>query len=152
MLTIGGRATIRGQRTLGGLGSLSNPLIDSHLGEFGQEVSQLVADATKSVELFFIRSLDGSGVLKTVMDYRGRPGKHGTTFFGVIADGQDVVKSLAVEFIYLFGAVAGNINAQLAHYGNRLRADATRFSSSAEDLETVSRVVPQQPLRHLAAR
>src|SRR5580765_8453989 len=99
-----------------------------------------------------MRSLGGCRVFKAVVDRVGVSGKDWTGFLGVVADGQDVIKSLTVELIHALGAMPGNVDAQLPHGGNGFGPDAARFRSGTEYLKAVSCVAPQQTFGHLAPR
>jgi hypothetical protein len=59
---------------------------------------------------------------------------------------------LAGELVYALGTMAANVDAQLAHGGDRFGSNVVWPSSRAEHLEAVSRVVTQQAFGHLAPR
>src|ERR1700676_396524 len=84
------------------------------------------------------------------MDGDSPAGKNRAALFGVVADGQDVIELLAVEFIHALGTVAGNVDTQFPHGRNGLRPNLARFSSGAEHLKAVSGVVTQEAFGHLA--
>jgi hypothetical protein len=78
-------------------------------------------------------------------------GKNGAARFGIVANGDYVIKVLAGEGVNGFRAMVRNIDAQLLHHGNRLLPHSRGLGPGAENIETIAGVVPQQTLGHLAA-
>ncbi len=81
----------------------------------------------------------------------GGAGKDGAGFFGVVANGDDVVKMLAVELFDVFGAMVANIDADLFHRSDGLGTDHTGFGTGAFNTELIASVMAEQALCHLAA-
>ena len=66
------------------------------------------------------------------MDGDSFVGKDWAALFSVVADGQDVVKLLAREFIHALRAVAGNVDSQLARDGDGLGPNVGRLGPRAK--------------------
>ncbi len=66
---------------------------------FSQIRAQFVADTPEHCQAFLVSSVEGGGIVETVMETLGRAAEHGARFPGVVADGDDVVEVLALEFI-----------------------------------------------------
>jgi hypothetical protein len=54
------------------------------------------------------------------------------------------------EFIDTLGSVTGDVDTQLFHNGDRLGSNSAGSGTCALDLKTVTCIVTQQPLGHLA--
>src|SRR5262249_37913725 len=91
-------------------------------------------------------------VLKASVDTFSLSGKHQAGLFRVVADRDHGVEFPPDELIHRFRPVAGNINADLPHYLNRLWPDAARSHPGAVNFKGVSAVVTENSLGHLAAR
>jgi len=119
--------------------------------ELSQIVSNLISHSAESREPFLLGTLHYRGIFKVAMDGDRVARKNRAAFLGVVANRQNVIESLAGEFVNALGMLAGNVNVHLAHNGNCLRTHLARVGPSAKDLEAASRVVTQQPFGHLAA-
>ena len=115
-----------------------------------QILSDLVANASEYGEPLLLGTLQSGGVFKVVVDGNRLAREDRAAFLCVVADGQDVVELLPGEFIDALGALAGNVDVQLAHGGNGLGPHMAWLGTGAERLETVARVVPQETFGHLA--
>src|ERR1700690_2884972 len=85
------------------------------------------------------------------MHRHGLAGKQRTAFFGVVAYGQHGIERLAGKLIYAFRAVAGNVDSELPHNGNRFGPYGSRPCPGTEYFEAVSCVVTQEAFGHLAS-
>ncbi len=86
------------------------------------------------------------------MDSLGVGWENRATLSGIITDRDDVIEVLACKLIDRLGAVARNVNTKLQHDRDCFGPQVGRIRASAENLKTVSSVVPKQAFRHLAAR
>lgn len=121
-------------------------------GEGAKPAPEFVADPTKDGKTFFRSADSGSWrVFESVVELLGITEKDGAGFFGVIADGDDVVKRLAFEFGHVFGAVAGKVDAEFSHGGDGFGADQTGFYAGAFHFEFVPGVVAEEAFGHLAS-
>jgi hypothetical protein len=91
----------------------------------------LVTDATEDGEARFFRPLPSRGDFKAVMKPVCVAGRHRTGLFGVITEGQHVVKWLVAKFVNVFGPVPGNVDADLFHDGGDLRANSARHKAGS---------------------
>src|SRR5262245_38902466 len=91
-------------------------------------LTNLVTNATENREPFFIAShTRRRRVLKALMNAPGLSREDRACFFRVVADRNHSIEVPPRELIYRFRPVAGNIDADLPHYLNRLRANAARL-------------------------
>lgn len=98
-----------------------------------------------------MRTLNGSGILKGLVEATSVPGTGGAGFVGVVANGQDVVELLIGELVHRLGAMTGDIDANLLHGFSGLGANSTRMGPRAGDIESISCIMPEQTFRHLTA-
>jgi len=126
-------------------------LLPTHYGSL-QVKPQLVSHAPEYCQAFFFRTWRRRRVFEIVMQLLCAAEEHRASLAGIVADGNHVIEWLSLKFIHILRAMPGNINPQLAHDGYRLRAHEARFHSSADNLETLPRIMPQQPFGHLASR
>jgi hypothetical protein len=68
-----------------------------------------------------------------------------------IANRKDVVEVLVLEFVNVFGAVAGDVDVQFPQNGDGLRPKLAWFGSGARDIESIARIVAKKAFGHLAA-
>jgi hypothetical protein len=80
------------------------------------------------------------GILKRVMQRNGS-GEERAVVFGVIANRKDVIEGLASKLVNVFGAVAGDVDAQFAHDGDCFGTNVAWVGSGAEDFEAIASVV-----------
>ncbi len=85
------------------------------------------------------------------MNASSAPGKDGAILGGIVADGNDVIELPTCELINRFRAVARYVDIDLAHYGDRLRANERRGDAGALDIESVAGYTTKKALGHLAA-
>src|SRR5438132_956990 len=76
--------------------------------------------------------------------------KHRTQFSGMVADRDNVIELLSGKVVYRLRALAGNVDADLAHHTDGFRSDLSRVRSRRENLTQVTSFVPEQTLCHLA--
>jgi len=70
------------------------------------------------------------------------PWKHGTEFFGMIADRDDVIDFASYELIHRFRAMARNVDANLAHDGDCFWSNGGGGSSARRmDIETITGIM-----------
>src|SRR5260370_7021877 len=83
----------------------------------GQELAkagrQVVADAAERGEFFFLRAGGLAGIPDAPVDALGGTREDGTSFGGGVADGDDRVEALALEFGGGLGTVRGDVDAEL---------------------------------------
>jgi len=79
-----------------------------------QAEGEFVADAAEGCELFFVRAGGVAGISDAPVE-APRSGKRRAKFRGGIAHGDDRVEAPALEFGNGFGAVSGDVDADLAH-------------------------------------
>ena len=113
---------------------------------------QVVAGVAECGELFLVCAVYGRRVGQAPMNPFGCSREDGTMLGGAIANRDDRIKSLPLEFHHGFRAVRGNIQPDFAHrfdgqwiYGGWLRAGAANF-------QAILTQMAQQPLGHLAPR
>jgi len=61
----------------------------------------------------------------------------------VVANGEDVVELPALKLVDVLGTVPGDVNAELTHYSNRLRANLAGVRAGAEDFEAIAGILAQ---------
>jgi hypothetical protein len=101
---------------------------------------EFVAHAAKENEAVRFGAREGGGILKRVMERNGS-GEERAVAFGVIANREDVIEGLALKFVNMLGAVAGDVDAQFAHDSDCFGTNMAGVGSGAEDLESIARVV-----------
>src|SRR5687768_5458355 len=116
-----------------------------------QANSDLVPDPSKDRQYFLFRTGCFGGVVKAPVDTLCFAGENGTAFFGVVADGDDVIKLLSEKFIYRFRAMVCNVYPDLIHRGDRLRPHKALDDAGAFNFKPVAAIMPQKPLGHLAS-
>ena len=82
---------------------------------------------------------------------RDGSGKERAVIFSVIANCDDVIEWLALKLVDVLGTVGGNVDAQLAHHGDCLRANMAWVGSGTGDFEVIARCVAEQAFGHLAS-
>lgn len=82
-------------------------------GKFPKIFSESFTNASECGESLLFRTLHGGWVFKVLMDCDGLAGKMRAALFSVVADGQDVIKLLASEFVNVLGTLVGYVDAQL---------------------------------------
>ena len=112
---------------------------------------QFVANAPESRQSFLFRALHRSGIIDTPMNAYCFRRKDGATLLRVIADRDHVVEILPFKLVHELGAVAGDVDPRLTHYGDGFRPYLGRLRARTEDLLGMSCVVAQQSLGHLAS-
>src|SRR5262249_35946380 len=103
--------------------------------------SNLITDPAECAHWRHFGTLCGRRVLEILMEPVRVAGKDRAGLLRVIAHRQHVVELLSRKLIDRFGPVAGNIDAQLLHDGDRSRPYLTRLRSGAFDLEAVAFIV-----------
>src|ERR1035441_2875628 len=113
------------------------------VGEFGEAVGDLVADAAELGEAV--------GVFEAPVNAAPLEGEHGAAFFGVVAHGDYVVEGRAGEVVDVLGPVAADIDAEFRHHGDGFRPDTAGAGSGGVHLHAIAGHVAEQALRHLTA-
>ena len=122
------------------------------MDEIFHPFTNVIADFSEDVQPMFITSNVGwRRVFEAVMKALSFAGKDRANFIRVFADGDDEIEFLSDKFVYVFRAMAGNINADFVHCLNRFGADEAGFGSSTEDFKIFPAIVTQNSFRHLAA-
>jgi hypothetical protein len=106
-------------------------------------VADLVADAAEGGETDFLGTIDGSRIIEGPMQAVYLPREYGAGFLRVVANGDNEIERLAHEFIDRLGAMVRDIDADLAHDGNRFRTHVAGLRAGREDHDAVAGVVPQ---------
>src|SRR6185312_17148625 len=97
--------------------------------------------AAKERHAFRFASLERSRIFKTAMKPLCCAWKNRAAFFSVIADGNHIVEALPVKLINMLGAMPADVDAKLAHDGNRFRSHDPRFSAGAFHVERFAGIV-----------
>ncbi len=114
---------------------------------------QFVANAAADGGAVFERAFGkGRRVFEAVVKSLGSAGKDRAGFFGVIANGDDIVKMMSVELVKVLGTMIGNIDAQFLHHSDGFGTYDAGFGAGAFDVEIISGVVTEKAFGHLAAR
>ena len=113
--------------------------------------ADLVAHPAKFSQSFRFSALEGGRIVERVMNQDGSR-KIGAAFLRVIANCENVIEGLALKLVNMFGAVAGNVDAQFAHDGDCFRTNVAWLCSGARDFEQIAGVVAEQAFGHLADR
>lgn len=119
-------------------------------GKAAEIVPQLLPNLTEKDEPFLFGTLQRGRIFEVLVNRYGLARKHWAAFLGVVAHRQDVIERLAGEFIHALGAMARNVDAQLAHDCDRFGPNVARLGPCAEYLEAVARVMAQKAFSHLA--
>jgi len=119
-------------------------------GEGAQIFADLIAHPAKQSEALLFAAFERGGVFERAMKCEGCSGKQRAVVFRVIANREDVIEVLVLELANVLGAVAGDIDAQLAHNGDCLRAKMAWFGSCAGYFEPIAGEVAQEALGYLA--
>ncbi len=112
--------------------------------------SDLISDALEGGVPLLFRALDGSWVVEAPVQDPGGARKHGAGLLGTVADGDDIVEGLALEFLDMFGPVTGEVDADFSHDcdGSWIHPDGLRPRTG--DFEAVAGQVAQPSFRDLA--
>src|ERR1035438_1867555 len=105
-----------------------------------QVFADLVAHVAEEREAVYFAAGERGGVFEGVMQGDGS-GKERAAIFGVVANSEDVIELLALEFVDVLGTMVGDVDTQLAHHGDCFRANMAGVGSGAEDFEAIARVV-----------
>jgi len=114
--------------------------------------SQFIPHPPKLTEPLLPGPLHRRRIVKTPMQSRRTAKENWTTLLRVIANRNDIVKILSSKLIHMLRLVRRNIDPDLLHHRDSLSPNAARFRARAFHQEPVSRIVPQQSLRHLRPR
>lgn len=110
-----------------------------------------IAHITEGLQALLVAAAGSCRVGEAPVNPRRWPGKDRAGFGGVVTDRDDIIKRIIDEFVEVFGAMAADVDAALAHGCGRQRVDDRRLAAGAEDFEAVVGYVAQQPLSHLRA-
>ena len=121
------------------------------LEQLSQTRTQLTPDPPKSRQTLFLRAFDRRWIVETPVYLFRAARKNGAAGFGIVTNRNHVIEVLVYKLINRFRAVPRYVDAQLPHHSDRLRPHFGRPGPGAEHLETIARIVPQQPLSHLTA-
>ena len=113
--------------------------------------TNLVADASEPCQNFRLATVRLSWVVEAPMNPPRLAREHRTAFLGVVTNRYYVIEFLAGELADRFGTMAGDVDADLLHSGDRLGPDETLDNACTFHLELIAAVVSQQTLGHLAA-
>ena len=123
------------------------------MDEIFHPFADVIADASEDIQTIFIASnVRWRRVFEAVMNALGFARKHRANFIRVIANGDDVIEFLSDKFVYVFGAMMGNINADFLHRLNCFGADEAGFRSGTEDFKIFAAIVTKDSFCHLASR
>jgi len=117
----------------------------------GEILPDFVTDASENGESLFMGALERGRVFEVAVNRYGVAWEDGAAFLGIVTNGENVVERLAGELVDAFRAMARDVDAQLSHGRDRFRSNLARLDPGAENLEAISRIVPQQAFSHLAS-
>lgn len=113
---------------------------------------EVVPDAAESGEFFFMRAGGRAGIPDAPMDELRSAGKDGAVIGGGIANSDDGVKVLALEFGDGLGTMGGDVEAEFTHGFDGQRADvAVGPGSGTVDFVGGAAQMAEEAFSHLAA-
>jgi hypothetical protein len=111
-------------------------------------LADLIAYSAKDSQPVRFAAFEGGGIVERVMNRNGSR-KVGAAFLRVIANREDVIEVLAIKLVNMLGAMAGDVDAQLAHDGDRPRTNLAWLGSGAPNFELIAGVMAEQAFGHL---
>src|SRR5207244_3311650 len=96
--------------------------------------------------------VDGRGIGKAPVEHAPGTGEQRALFSGLIARRHDDIKRSVRDLVDALAALAGDVDADLAHHAHRFGTKAARLETRARRLIALAAESPQQALRHLRAR
>ena len=108
-----------------------------------QILAQLVADTPKSFKPlpFCCQGRIFEAVVNAVCVAR----VNRTRLFGVVANSEDEVECLVPKFVNAFRAMAGNVDADLAHHSDGFGPYEVGVVPALSTVESLASVVPEKP-------
>jgi hypothetical protein len=111
-------------------------------GDFRQISTKFIPHAPKNRSPLLLETGKGGGVFKAMVQPFHGAEEHRAVLAGVVAYSDHGIERLPREFIDVLGAMARDIDSELAHNGNRFRAHRAGFCTGAPDLKPLTGVVP----------
>src|SRR6476661_3642699 len=111
----------------------------------------LVSNVSKRCESNVLRSFHRCRIVKRPVEPSAGAGEDRARFLGVAAHRNDILQIAPRELIHRLRAVAGYINTNLAHDGDRFQANSTGLDASGKNIETISTRMAQPPFSHLTS-
>lgn len=104
-----------------------------------EDAAHFVADLAEGGEDLFFCAFGFGGIEEAPVVAVGLAGEHGAGLIGVAADGDDGFDRLVEEFVEVFGAMVGDVDACFGHDFDGEGVDvAGRFGAGALDVENMA--------------